>query len=520
MLWLIAGLALALMAASLALRHAHARILPPPAPDPPPVPADDPGPLATAVARFGLPPGDSGILPLRDGMESFAERVALIRAARHRIDVQSYIWQPDAAGLILLQELAQAAARGLRIRLLLDDLGSPDLDPHLAALDALPGVEVRLFNPFILRRLRLVNLALDFGRLNRRMHNKSLTADAAASILGGRNIGDEYFEGGGQVHFIDFDLMVLGPAAVAVARDFDRYWHSPAAVPVGRLLRPRGDGLAPLAAAAERLRHSPEGAPYHEAMAAPSALGDLLAGQALPFTGRAQLVSDDPEKARGRARRTQLLSARLLAILNLPQRQADVISAYVVPGRWGLAALQALARRGVRLRVLTNGQQSTDVTLVHCGWARYRRKLLRAGIAVHELRPGQGVQQPARRKRHRVVAPASGVRLHAKTFALDDETLFVGSVNLDPRSMLLNTEMGLLLHCPPLAAGLHAGLDAELPQIAYELRLSRDGRGGALEWVEQDAAGQQIVHRTEPGTTRLSRLVLRLAGRLPIEWLL
>lgn len=520
MLWLIFGMACALLLAAIALRVKFARLSGAEGPDSTALPPDPATPLATAVAGLSLPEGQNGLTGISDGLDAFAARIALIRAAQSALDVQYYVWHKDRAGQLMLNELRAAVARGVRLRLLVDDLGAPDLDDILHGLNSLPGAEVRLFNPFLLRRMRTVNLLLDFGRLNRRMHNKSLTADGVACILGGRNIGDEYFEGGKDFHFIDFDVLLTGPAAAEVAADFDIYWASAAAVPVTRLLRHPPGALDRLKAQAETIWQEPDSAAYAAALDDGNPVQDLLDGRLQPHHAPVQLVSDDPVKATGRAKRKHLLASRLAALLSLPETSADFITAYFVPGGRGLRALTAMAKRGVRIRVLTNGQQSTDVGLVHCGYARYRRRLLRAGISVYELKAGLGQPKPRRRRRlRRVLSASSGNSLHAKTFVIDGRQIFVGSFNLDQRSVFLNTELGLLIDSPGLSAEVSEALDQDLAENAYRLFLKKDGTHGALRWVEPTDTGE-VTHITEPGTTLFSRTLLRLAGRLPIEWLL
>lgn len=518
MLWL-ALLAAALLAGALVLRLGFARAARAAHPRSAAIPADPATPLGAAVAALPLPEGESAIAGMADGLDAFATRLTLIRAAQVSLDVQYYVWQSDVAGKLLLDELVQATRRGVRLRLLLDDLGSPDLDAILHALDALPGAEVRLFNPFVLRRLRMVNFVADFTRLNRRMHNKALIADGAACVMGGRNVGDEYFEGGEDFHFIDFDILLAGPGVADVARDFDRYWASKAAVPVARLLRHPPGALDRLATEASDLRQGRSAASYLAALDEGNPAEDLLAGRPMPHRAPVDLVSDDPVKASGRAKRRHLLASRLAALLSLPEQTADFVSAYFVPGGRGLRTLVAMAARGVRVRVLTNGQQSTDVTLVHCGYARYRRRLLRAGIEVYELKAGLGQPRPKRRKRRRVLQASSGNSLHAKTFVIDGRQVFVGSFNMDQRSVFLNTELGLLVDCPGLAQEVADALEEDLRDNAYRLFLKKEGTHGALRWVETTPGGE-VIHVTEPGTTLFSRTLLRLAGRLPIEWLL
>lgn len=504
---LSALLVLTLLLAAILLRLADARLRRRPRPESRAIPATPDTPFGAALAALPLPPGRSGVVPLRDGAEAFASRVEMIRAAGASIDMQYYIWERDGAGLHLLDALAEAAGRGVRVRLLLDDFGTVDLDAELLALDRLPGVEIRLFNPTFLRRLRLLNLLLDFGRLNRRMHNKSLTVDGALCLVGGRNIGNAYFAGEGQRHFIDFDVIGIGPVAAEVAADFDRYWAAGAAVPVGSLLRRQTPGAA--------ARPAPPAIPDHE-----TPVRAFLSHRLRPIIAPVELISDDPDKIGGRAAQRRLMIHRVAELLALPERRLDIASAYFVPGGPGVRRLRALARQGVAIRVLTNGIQSTDVALVHCGYARYRRTLLRAGIAVYELRADEQVEMQDRRLRDRLRVAPSGNSLHAKTFLIDGTRLFVGSFNLDQRSMFLNTEIGFIIESAELTARVEALFDRDLDRSAYRLHLRRQGRAGRLVWRETRADGTVTEHATEPGTSPLSRIVLRLAGRLPIEWLL
>ncbi|MDO5371472.1 phosphatidylserine/phosphatidylglycerophosphate/cardiolipin synthase family protein [Paracoccus sp. (in: a-proteobacteria)] len=470
----------------------------------------------TPSGRLALagPEGLSGVLPLIEGPEAFAARVALIRGAAQALDVQYYIWQRDATGLILLDELRRAAERGVRVRLLLDDNGIAGLDADLAALDALAGVEVRLFNPFILRRPKVLGYAFDFVRLNRRMHNKSLTADGAISILGGRNIGDIYFAFGEGVHYIDTDVLVAGPAAHDVGADFDRYWASGSAYPAELILpRAEGDALARLVADAEAAARTPEGRLYAERLARSDVLAAIGAGlQVLEWT-RVALVSDDPAKGLGQARVDDLLFPQLMALLARPGSSVDLVSAYFVPGRRFTEALAGLARSGTRVRILTNSQAATDVILVHGAYVKYRPDLLAAGAELYELKPGFAAN-PEKEDRA-PIGGSSRASLHSKIMAVDGRAVFIGSFNFDPRSFELNTEMGVLIDSPRLAAGLSAAFATTFRGASYRLSL----QDRALAW-EETAAGEALRHGKEPGAPPFSRLLLALVGLLPIEWLL
>ena len=475
---------------------------------------------STRLGRLALLPpaersGSSGVRALLDGPDAFAARIALIGAAEAALDVQYYIWQRDATGLILLDELRRAADRGVRVRLLLDDNGISGLDPDLAALDALPNFEVRLFNPFILRRPKALGYAFDFVRLNRRMHNKSLTADGAVSILGGRNIGDIYFAFGEGVHYVDTDVIVAGQAAAEVGADFDRYWASRSAHPAERILAEPDDGaLAHLVADAGAAAASPEGVLYAERLRQSHVVRDIVSGAVAFEWTRVTLVSDDPAKGLGEAADDDLLFPQLMALLTRPGRSVDLVSAYFVPGRRFTTSLADLARSGTRVRVLTNSQDATDVMLVHSAYVKYRPELLRSGVELYELKPA--FVSEAEQDLNDLSA-SSRASLHSKTMAVDGRRIFIGSFNFDPRSLHLNTEMGVLIESPRMAAGLARAFAEAFPAASYRPRLVDDG---GLLWEEVTADGSLVLHEAEPGSGPLDGLLIWVLGLLPIEWLL
>lgn len=350
-----------------------------------------PGSAVTIETRLGasaLPlvrahPGKSGVVPLADGREAFAARVLLADAAERTLDVQSYIWHDDMSGNLLFEALRRAADRGVRVRLLLDDNNAAGLDPALSALDAHPSFEVRLFNPFPHRRWRVLDYAMDFARINRRMHNKCFTADNQVTIVGGRNVGDEYFGAADEILFVDLDVLVIGPAVNDVSRDFERYWTSESAYPVGRILPPASPAtLSSVAATAARIERDPAAVAYRHALARQPFVRELLAGT-LPFEwATATMVSDDPAKVLGRAPREAMLWHRLRALLGAPTRELTLISPYFVPGASGVDYFAGLAKAGVKVMVFTNSLEATDVAAVHAGYARRRKPLLKAGIAL------------------------------------------------------------------------------------------------------------------------------------------
>jgi putative cardiolipin synthase len=469
-------------------------------------------PLGRAIApAAGKHPGLSGVYPLLESRGAFAARVLLARAAERSLDVQYYIWNDDLSGRLLFEELRAAAERGVRVRLLLDDNGVAGLDGALAALDAHPGIEVRLFNPFTTRSARWLGYLTDFMRLNRRMHNKSFTADNQATIVGGRNVGDEYFDAAEGLMFVDLDVLAVGPVVKEVSADFDRYWASGSAYPVARLLPPAKPGF-PMQAGVEA------GAKYIEAVRRSPFVRELLEGRLPLEWAPARLVSDDPAKGLGEAPKEGTLTHDLKALLGDPQNEVDLVSAYFVPAGAGTATFSEWARRGVKVRVLTNSFEATDVSVVHAGYVKRRKALLESGVALYELRALSRTPEPARG------APvgssgssgSSAASLHAKTFAADRRNVFIGSFNFDPRSANLNTEMGVVIESPALAQRIADAFDQGIPERAYEARLSKNGE---LYWIER-RDGTSVRHHTEPGTTLWQRLAVRFLSWLPIEWLL
>jgi putative cardiolipin synthase len=478
-----------------------------------------------AAARPGL----SGIHLLADAHQAFAARILLARAAERSLDVQYYIWRGDLSGMLMLEALREAADRGVRVRLLLDDNGIAGLDNVLAALDVHPMIEVRLFNPFFFRHPKALGYLTDFKRLNRRMHNKSFTADCQATIIGGRNIGDEYFAARDGDLFADLDVLAIGAVVSDVSRDFDRYWNCASAWPASRVLPVVGAAqLEELAQRSAAVHADPRAHSYVETVRSLPFITDMLSAS-LPFIwAPVRMVSDDPAKVLDRARPGTSLGEQLQEAIGHPSRQMGLVSAYFVPTAAGVEAFAALSRENIEVSVLTNALESTDVAIVHAGYAKRRQALIRAGVRLFEMRR---LRVGTRRKRRLPlgvggsgaksvtgsILRSSGSTLHAKTFTVDRARLFVGSFNFDPRSVALNTELGFVIECPELAADVQDAFKSAIPMSAYEVTLSDKGR---LRWIEREEDGEIEIHDVEPGTTLLQRLAIRVLSRLPIEWLL
>lgn len=477
--------------------------------------------LGKAIAvRAAENPGKNGIFPLPDGRDAFAMRMALVAIAQRSIDLQYYIWKGDTTGQLMFEQVWNAAERGVRIRLLLDDQQTRGLDTTLAALDAHPNIEIRLFNPYA-TRFRVGDIAVDFKRINRRMHNKSFTVDNQVAIVGGRNIGNEYYGADPGLDYSDLDVAIVGPVVREVSHQFDLYWNSVPAYPASAIVgaNPPG-GEAHLRKGWDKVKQDPEAQQYVEAVRSTLLLKQLREG-ALPLEWtHAHIVYDRPEKVLQPPENVEThLLPRMQEAMGKPMHELDLVSPYFVPGKDGAQGLDALCKRGVRVRVLTNALAATDVAPVHAGYKKYRVELLRSGVMLYELKPSAVTLERKASKddeQHRI-GGSSSAALHAKTFGVDRRRIFVGSFNVDPRSVRLNTEMGAVMDSPVLAQRLSEALDKRIPDEAYQVRLAADGRN--LEWVERTAEGEKI-YTNEPQTGLLRRMWVGFLSILPIEGLL
>jgi putative cardiolipin synthase len=470
--------------------------------------------------RTAAQPGKSGIHPLGVARDAFAARVLLARSAERSLDMQYFIWHGDTTGQLLWEAAWQAAERGVRVRLLLDDANTSGLDATIAALDAHPNIEVRLFNPFAHRLFRAADFASDFSRVNRRMHNKSFTADNQASIVGGRNVGDEYYGANLQIGFQDLDVLAIGPVVNEVSRQFDLYWNSDIAYPAASVLRPaQPDAAAMLKQTWDKLHQGEDAARYVESVRQTPLVQQLLSGQLAMEWTQAQVMHDHPDKVRNPIDRYDLQLLPLLQeVFGKVTRELDLVSPYFVPGQNGTRALGVLAQRGIQVRVLTNSLSATDVSPVHAGYSRYRKELLRSGVLLYELKPEAAAPPPKDDDDKRVgIFGSSSASLHAKTFSVDRSRIFVGSFNLDPRSARLNTEMGVLIDSPELAQRLSHLFEDSIPDQAYQVRLEEGA--DTLEWIERGRHGE-ARYTTEPRSSALRRLWIGFLSLMPGEWLL
>jgi putative cardiolipin synthase len=461
--------------------------------------------------------GQSGVHPLGNGVDAFVARLALARVAERSLDVQYYLFHNDTTGLLLAGHLLQAADRGVRVRLLLDDMDMGGRDAGLAAIDQHPNIEIRLFNPFPSRSLRVINFLTHFGTVTRRMHNKSFTVDNQATIVGGRNIGDEYFDAAEGTNFGDMDLLAVGPITREVSDAFDRYWNSDLAVPVQALTGP-GDA-ALLDRARDYFTREIDDLPntvYGRRLFESDLAARLIANDVPFHWGTARLIYDLPEKVRTDPDdRSTHMGPEFTDLMASAESELIAISPYFVPGKDGTAMFASLVERGVRVTVVTNALAATDVPAVHSGYSRYRRALIAAGVELYEVKPtDKGREERAR-------FGESQASLHAKTLAIDGEQVVVGSMNLDPRSDLLNTEMGVIIDTPVLAARVGEWRDQELPKIAWRVELeavkTSFGEEQRLVWISREDGEDVRRYDHEPEATLWARIQASLSRLLPIE---
>jgi putative cardiolipin synthase len=462
-------------------------------------------------------PGDSAFHLLPDPVDALVARVVLTEEADKSLDLEYYIWHDDLTGRELAAAVLKAADRGVRVRVLLDDLGTNADDQLLLALNSHPNIQIRLFNPVASRRFKTIATALEFSRVNRRMHNKALIADNEAAILGGRNIGDEYFGASNMVAFGDLDVLMHGPIVRDVSNTFDQFWNSDAAYPIDRLA---GHAADPAALAAYRATLDQYVATEHDSPYVVEARQRLVqvvhAGGTDYSWGKAMLLYDDPSKiARAPDDTRGHLMTRFAALNLAPQHEMLIISPYFVPGDAGVAWIRGLTERGVRVTVLTNSLASTDVSAVHAGYHRYRKALLEAGVRLYELKPVGTESTGTKRK---LIFGSSKASLHAKTYVFDRQSIFVGSMNLDPRSSTLNTEIGVLCDSAAAASQVIDDVEPQLNQLAWRLELRADANGGTrIVWLDTAANGTVTELDTEPDVSFWRRAGVWFLGLLPIE---
>jgi len=463
-------------------------------------------------------PGKSGFHLLSNGLDAFVARAVLSHYAERSIDVQYYLYHNDLVGKLFTDLLLKAADRGVRIRLLVDDMDLSGRGLGAAALDSHPNIEVRIFNPFSRNVGRISQLVTRFGSVTRRMHNKIFTVDNQVSILGGRNIGNEYFDADPDLAFSDLDVMAVGPVVKEVSAVFDRYWNSELAYPASVLLK----GKPPTPGKVEELRGQlneyvadQNDTEYLQALRNSDLANKFRKGRIEFRWGDSEVVFDQPEKLLHDFSHAEYhLSPMLKPYWEGVEKELIIFSPYFVPGKRGTAFLTQLSQRGVLVRILTNSLASNDVGLVHSGYKKYRKKLLRSGVELYELNKKLTRKQ---RKEKKGAGGSSKASLHTKSFVFDRKQVFIGSLNLDPRAVLHNTEIGVVLYVPEIAEEMSKAFEENIEQVAFRLELKIDENGYEQLYWHGWEKGKQVVYTHEPHTGFWRRFGIGFMSILPIE---
>jgi len=477
------------------------------------------------IAKVSSPsPEQTGVRLLPLGAYSLDTRIQLAQRASTSLDVQYYVLENDPTGRLLMKALRDASVRGVRVRLLVDDLYTTHSDPLLRGLASFPNIEVRLFNPFCCHRsggvgARYTASIFDFGRLNHRMHNKLFIADGVMAVAGGRNIADEYFLRAMDANFVDMDAFVMGAVVQSMSAIFDRYWNSEVVFPIEAVGEPIGDKQAHAQAFDALMASLPPSPPIDPPATDLLGYGPLVeeldSGQIGLEWGIARAFADPPEKLLAMSPKVAYeMSVTNDVMMQVWQARSDLVltSPYMIPGEMGMESFRNLEKDKVKVTVITNSLAATDEPLVHTGYSRYRTRMLAAGVDLYELSPTRTQQT----KRLGMFGTSLG-RLHAKTAVIDRKTIFIGSMNLDPRSASTNTEFGMFIESPALAKELLRVINISKLDSAYRLRLNP--KTGGLEWltVEDD---KEVVLGVEPESTFWLRVHNMLLGWFVPEQLL
>ncbi|MEO8160530.1 MAG: phospholipase D family protein, partial [Arenimonas sp.] len=489
-------------------------------------PAQDTPTAAYVEAKQAVhPPGQSGFRLLTLNTNALLSRVVLADHAEHSVDLQTYIFENDDTGRLVAEALLRAADRGVRVRLLVDDITRKhDSARLLDALDAHANIEVRVFNPFSTRLpgtlSKSAQMLLDFRRLNRRMHNKSFIVDNKFAVIGGRNIGNEYFDANADGNYRDLDLLAIGPVVEQASAAFDTYWNNEASLPASAWTDAKSSPADLVKVRATLDRHVRAFADSDYAKAALQELpdGPTADRQGQWFWGAAVMAADQPEKIASDADQPELrIGPKVKQLMYGASAELLVLSPYFIPSQPDREALVALAKRQVVVRIATNSLAATDQPPVHSAYGPTRRQLLAGGVQLYELKPRAEVTQTDAQD------ASIGVSLHAKSFVVDSRYVFVGSMNMDQRSSLLNTEQGIVVDSPALAQAV-AQFFTSVTQPANAWRLAledKDGKGadGQILWTsEKDGKSETLDHEPEVGVMmRGEVLLLKL---LPIDGLL
>ncbi len=459
-------------------------------------------------------PGKSGFALLGSGLDALAARTALFRLAEKSIDVQYYIVRDDLAGNLFFQELTVAADRGVRVRVLLDDLSHARQTSMLAALALHPNIEIRFFNPLRRDQPRWLQFLLRFDQLSRRMHNKAVIIDNRVTIIGSRNIGNEYAEvASGQI-YSGMEVLAVGPLAADVSFAFDKYWNYRRTIPVKQLIHPKKIDLQ---RANAKFASDPLAQQFNAILRTAPIIRQLNTGSLPLHWARVSLIADQPDKIERSAHPTgQFLNhTALRPYIANTREHLLIITPYLVPGQEGLDFFRELRARGVRISILTNSYAATDVKTVHAHYKNYRKQLLAMGVKLFEFKSVRASIGLLQRTRNIIALADRGGRasLHAKIINFDQSHLYIGSMNIDPRSIYANTELGLMIESPVMSQQVLNWFEQNLHQLAYQLTLEN----GRVIWRDFSTNGNGKTFTQEPNISPLDQIFMHLMGLLPIE---
>ncbi|UYL10704.1 phospholipase D family protein [Bdellovibrio sp. SKB1291214] len=462
--------------------------------------APDPSTKLSQVVREKLKghAEKSAFHPLISGEDAFIARIASVRAAARSIDMQYYIWNNDLTGSILTEEVLKAADRGVRVRILLDDLNLGQYEKGLRTMAMHPNVQIRMVNPFANRSFRIFEITR-LSEVDRRMHNKVLIADSEVAIIGGRNIGDEYFWASNDINFGDMDLWTIGPVLSGLSQEFDTYWNSDISYPIETLtaqLKPTEQDYQNFRSLLKIGNQKATETSYAKGLKNDQLIKDFSHGNVKLYWGVGHVVYDPPAKFKEQEKeQVDNLHSQIRPYMNNAREDIMMISPYFVPGDRGVSFLKDKIDKGIKVTVLTNSLASSDVSSVFAGYKGYRKDLLEIGVALYELRPKshKGFFKPKRN----LGSSGSHAGLHGKTLVFDKRFMYVGSMNLDPRSAYLNSEMGVIVDCPELAENFWNGFAKNLPEVAFQLSLNEQGD---LVWTTYDD-GKKNTFAIDPDTS-------------------
>ena len=481
----------------------------------------------TSLAKIVEPlreqnPNLTGYHILYDPLEALAARIHLIDKAEKTLDLQYYIWDNDRIGSLALYSIIKAADRGVKVRLLMDDNNAKKMEGIYLALDQHQNIDVKLYNPYRFRHYRAMDMVLDLKRINRRMHNKSFIADNQISLIGGRNMSNQYYNVSDNYQFSDVDVMLVGSASDEIIHSFDEYWNDEYAFPVKQIVNARHYALR-----FESLKQQLN--TYYQEITVQNYL-DLATrshnvekwlNNSIQFDWvKAEVVHDSPSKIKSKAKKEQYLNFQLINHLENPEHSVDIVSAYFVPEKKGEKMLSDLAQSNIQVRVLTNSFKANDVAVVHAFYAKYRKDLLKNKVELYEFLSAPEAEnlnantEEIAEKTKVSLKGLSRSSLHAKLMAIDQKQVFIGSFNFDPRSAYLNTEIGVLLNSPNLAKAIHQTMDENLSKYAYKLVLDANQN---INWKIKKHNGDIKIYHKEPKMKWWQKAGVKIISWLPIE---